>query len=106
VPVLGDQKFSFYASYTPYIYGVVPHGIAPGDNVTLLGDFQWAKLDMYNNEPQDPRGYIREVRIGEFLYVLSTALVVHTLKLLTYIYYGPSCKVNWYTKGSTCRLLL
>lgn len=69
VPVLGNPYFRFYGSYTPYIYGVVPHGIAPGDDVRIYGDFQWSRLDMERYEPEDPRGYIREVRIGDFLCV-------------------------------------
>ena len=69
VPVLGSPYFRFFYSYTPYIYGVVPHGIAPGDDVTIHGDFQWGRLDMDRYEPEDPRGYIREARIGGFLCV-------------------------------------
>jgi hypothetical protein len=73
VPVLGSPYFRFYTSYTPYIFGVVPHAIAPGDDVTLLGDFRWTMLNMLVYEPKDPRGYIREVRIGGFLYVFNTS---------------------------------
>jgi hypothetical protein len=69
VPVLGNNYFRFYSSYTPYIYGVIPHAFAPGDDVTVHGDFQWSRLDMERYQPEDPRGYIREVKVGDFLYV-------------------------------------
>lgn len=72
--MLSSAYFRFYSSYTPYIYGVVPHGIAPGDEVTLYGDFQWSMLNMAGHEPEDPRGYIREVKIGEFLCVSEPTL--------------------------------
>jgi hypothetical protein len=82
VPVLGNPYFRFYDSYTPYIFGAVPHGIAPGDDVTLYGDFQWNMLNMYSYEPEDPRGYIREVKIGDFLYAFGISLAAHDHKLL------------------------
>jgi hypothetical protein len=71
--VLGSLYFHFYTSYTPYVFGVVPHAIAPGDDDTLLGDFRWTMLSMHFYERQDPRGYIRKVRMGGFLYVFNTS---------------------------------
>ena len=75
VEVLGGPYFRFYTSYTPFIYGAVPPAIGPGDDVTLYGDFQWWRLDMARFQPDDPRGYVREVKIGDFLYVLSLTFV-------------------------------
>ena len=67
----GSPYFRFYSSYTPFIYGAVPHGIGPGDDVILYGDFQWSRLAMDAYQPDDPRGYVREVKIGDFLYVMD-----------------------------------
>jgi hypothetical protein len=69
IAVPESKQFRFYSSVTPQIYGVVPHGVAPGDSVTLYGDYQWWRLDMDRYDPGDPRGYIREARIGSFLCV-------------------------------------
>jgi hypothetical protein len=46
---------------------MVPSAIAPGDIVTMYGDFRWSRLNMERYIPDDPRGYVRQMEIGGFL---------------------------------------
>lgn len=60
------RTFRYNEGRTPYIYGVHPAAAAPGDSVTLYGDFRWDKLRFDSGEPDEMRGIVREVSVGPF----------------------------------------
>lgn len=60
------RTFRYQDGRTPYIYGVYPTATAPGDNVTIYGDFRWNKLNFEDYEPDEMRGNVRDIKIGPF----------------------------------------
>lgn len=69
IPNLAQQRrqFTYSMDFTPYIHGIVPSAAAPGEEVQVLGSYQWSRLYLSNNNG-DPRDLVRSVSIGPVRY--------------------------------------
>jgi hypothetical protein len=111
-----SYAYFWYAHWTaPTIHGVVPIAAAPGDQVTLYGDFKWYMLDFERFSPQEPRGFVRQIEIGGFRFAPPAALPflvqACTQRTVTCMVSGETCIVSglawdytlvWCFTGAIC----